>query len=563
MAHPVSATLDALVHLVERQAPGMLGSIHLAEAGRLRHGAAPSLPSDYNRAIDGLGIGPCMGSCGTAAWRKEQVIVSDIRTDPLWVDFRELAATHGLRACWSTPILGERGQLLGTFAMYYREPRRPTPADLELVDAAVRIAAPVIERHLVEEERDQLLRTLRVEQARLQNVFTQAPAAIVILRGPNHVFESANPAYLEIIGWRDVLEKPVADAVPEVVEQGIIDILDRVYRTGEPFVATELRILLDRRPDHVLDESYFNFVYQPLRDTQGDVCGIFAHGVEVTDQVRARQEIEEKATELEQTQAELEVANEELIERTAEAERAKREAEAANAAKSQFLATMSHELRTPLNAIAGYVQLLEMGLRGALTDEQREDLARIRRNQRHLLGLINDVLNFAKLDAGQVQFEVAAHPIGDILVELEALVAPQMRGKGLRYTYESCDPSLSVHADRDKVEQIVLNLLTNAIKFTPTAGRITVACDADEQSVHVRVRDTGVGIPPERMDTIFSPFVQVDPRLNRPHEGIGLGLAISHDLARAMGGDLAVESEVGVGSVFTLALPRAHAAPIP
>jgi signal transduction histidine kinase len=222
---------------------------------------------------------------------------------------------------------------------------------------------------------------------------------------------------------------------------------------------------------------------------------------------------------------------------------------------------MSHELRTPLNAIGGYAELLEMEVRGPLRPEQRADLERIQRSQRHLLGLINGVLNYARVDAGAVHYDVADVDLEEVLVTCEALVAPQVRANGLTLQHDACDPALRVRADREKVQQIVLNLLSNAVKFTDAGGRIEVSCAAAAGAPHGEVRltvgDTGRGIPADKLASIFEPFVQVDARLTRTQEGTGLGLAISRDLARGMSGDLTAESTLGVGSRFTLILPAA------
>jgi signal transduction histidine kinase len=273
-----------------------------------------------------------------------------------------------------------------------------------------------------------------------------------------------------------------------------------------------------------------------------------------------RDEITSTRTELEAHVEEAQSATEELEQANEQLHHAMETAATANRAKGDFLAVMSHELRTPLNAIGGYVELLQLGVHGPLTEPQRDALGRVARSQQRLLALINDVLNFARLDAGHVEYNWSDFSLDAALAALEPLLALQMRAKRLTYTYAACDPSLSVHADHDRLQQVVLNLLSNAVKFTPEGGGIVVYCDAsvDPDAVFVHVRDSGQGIPPDRLRTIFEPFVQVDRSLNRPHEGIGLGLSISRELARGMGGDLTVQSELGKGSVFTVKVCRSH-----
>jgi signal transduction histidine kinase len=244
-----------------------------------------------------------------------------------------------------------------------------------------------------------------------------------------------------------------------------------------------------------------------------------------------------------------------------EARAARAAAEQASRAKSEFLAVMSHELRTPLNAIGGYAELLELGIRGPITPAQREDLGRIQKSQRHLLKLINEVLNYARLEAGALTYEIVDVPVAEIVAAAESLVAPQLRAKGVTFA-SAGDAPLTVRADRDKLQQILLNLLSNAVKFTDSTprrpARIEVwwRADAGRRVVRIAVGDTGVGIPADKLDVIFEPFVQVNASLTRTTEGTGLGLAISRDLARAMGGDLVAESVEGEGSTFTLTLPR-------
>jgi light-regulated signal transduction histidine kinase (bacteriophytochrome) len=235
---------------------------------------------------------------------------------------------------------------------------------------------------------------------------------------------------------------------------------------------------------------------------------------------------------------------------------ARDDAERANKAKFDFLAMMSHELRTPLNAIGGYAQMLEMGVRGKVTDAQKQDLTRIQQAQRHLLGLINNILNFAKLDAGEVTFDIKPMDYSAELTELESLVLPQLRDKRLTFTLSLPEGPLRAEADADKVRQILLNLVSNAIKFTGEGGSISATAHREGETIVTEVTDTGRGIPADRLTTIFEPFVQVDrQRARHGQEGIGLGLAISRDLARRMRGDLTARSTPGKGSTFTLTLP--------
>jgi signal transduction histidine kinase len=240
-----------------------------------------------------------------------------------------------------------------------------------------------------------------------------------------------------------------------------------------------------------------------------------------------------------------------------------RTAQAASRAKSDFLTVMSHELRTPLNAIAGHVQLIDMGLRGPVSEEQHEALDRVNRAQAHLLGLINDILTYAKVESGRVDYRVAPVDPALLIHEVCKLVEPQFKAKGLTLRVEEAPKAqrrLRVLADGDKLQQILLNLLSNALKFTPSPGEVRIASaldPTDSQRVRIEVRDTGVGIPATKLESIFEPFVQLGRGLASTHEGTGLGLSISRDLARAMGGDLTVISQDGDGSAFVVTMPRA------
>ena len=791
------ASLDSLVRLIERVAPGMRGSVLLLDDDgvTLRHGAAPHLPEAYCRLIDGERIGPVAGSCGTAAYRRERVIVRDIATDPLWANYRAAAEPFGLAACWSTPILDIEGRVLGTFAMYYDEPREPVAADIELTETATQLSANIITRaraakalrvrtesaerlaaalrqreeelrsshsrlraaleasststwdwdmrtnavdcdeglfrlfgvdpaeasgsfelfvsriHPADREgviaaaqrcatdgvdldedfrivrpdgsirwavdkgkvvfdddgkprrligacvdvtegrvrdeqfhalaetipqlawmadangviywynrrwydytgtslqemqgwgwtavhhpdhvdrvvrriqhswntgepwedsfplrgrdgryrwflsraqpirdadgtivrwfgtntdinelreaelaRDRALAEAKNERERLYDVFMQAPAAIAVLEGANHVFTVANPRYQNLVGGREILGQSVRDALPELSGQGFFELLDNVFSSGQPYAEHERVVRLDRDGEGNLEDLYVDFVYQPLEDASRKTFGVLVHAVDVTNQVRARLEI---------------VA-------------ARAEAERANKAKSEFLAAMSHDLRTPLNSIGGYADLAAEGVDGPTSEAQRKAMARIRRASDHLLSLINDILGFAKVEAGRLSLQLADIPVKDAVTGAVAMVEPQAAKKALTLIARHGATEIRAHADRERLTQILTNLLTNAVKFTAT-GSIAVEWQADEKVVSISVHDTGRGIPPEKLASVFEPFVQAGRSAEEQQQGVGLGLAISRQLARAMGGDLTVESKVSEGSTFTLRLPR-------
>lgn len=273
-------------------------------------------------------------------------------------------------------------------------------------------------------------------------------------------------------------------------------------------------------------------------------------------QTQAR-ELEHQTNEAKELAHELALTNEELRAAISEAKKAWAAADAANRTKAEFLAVMSHELRTPLNSIGGYVDLLEMELRGPLNESQKADLDRIKRSQQHLLGIINDILNFTRLEATEVQFDIIDVPLRALIADIDAVVGALARTKSVNYQCDLPDSNVLTRIDPDKLRQIMINLLSNAVKFTPEGGYIRVHSSEQETVVAIHVEDTGPGIPADKQEAVFEPFVQLDRGLTRTTDGTGLGLAISRGLARGMGADITVKSEVGKGSTFTLTLPLA------
>ena len=441
----------------------------------------------------------------------------------------------------AVPLIVDRGpaqRVLGGAVFLWEAEGAVGAPEAALIAAVADQCALALERARLYDAERAARAEAQAAETRLRELFDQAPVAVAVLAGPEHRYTLASPLYTAFAHGRPLLGRTIREAFPELEGQGWFEVMDRVYATGEPFAAAERPVRLDRPGGGAADERFFSISYQPLRDAAGRVYAIASVAVDVTEQLRARAEVERARD---------------------EAHAARLEAEQANAVKAEFLTTMSHELRTPLNAIGGYVELITMGLRGPVTEAQLRDMERIKRAQQHLLGLINSVLNYAKLEAGRVQYDLADVALGPAARAVEGLVLPQARAKGLVLDVAECPPDLAARADAEKLRQVLLNLLSNAVKFTDPGGRVTIACDAPSSTtVALRVRDTGRGIPTDQLARVFEPFVQVGRRLATTDEGTGLGLAISRDLARAMGGDLTAESTPGVGSAFTLLLPRAR-----
>lgn len=403
---------------------------------------------------------------------------------------------------------------------------------------------PVAQRRIQE-----LTQALELQERRYRELFELAPDAYLVTTTDGLVVE-ANQAAATLFH------------LPSALLQGRLLGVHLLSRSERPIVAFEIVALtkapasrrewvgrLRRRGTTVDVAVTVGAVRDPETD---DVVGARWLLRDITAWVQAETEAKRLTADLERRVAErtheLELRTRELAERTLEAE-------TANRAKAQFLAAMSHEIRTPLNAVAGYAELLEMGIYGPITERQRDFIHRIRRANIHLLGILNDILNFAKLESARVRY--AREPISptEIIGGAVEVIEPQALEKNLSIVRLPCAPDLRAIGDRDKVVQIVLNLLTNAVKFTPAHGSITLSCGSVGGTIWIDVADTGRGIDPDHLVAIFEPFVQIGRSSTEVQQGVGLGLSISRDLARGMDGDLTVESTPGEGSTFRLTLP--------
>jgi|GEM_PF-2092934 len=405
---PLEDVLTSLVRLIESQSVGMLSSVLLLDDDgvHMRHGAAPSLPEAYWKAVDGASIGPRAGSCGTAMYRRKPVIVTDILRDLLWADYPDLADLAApLRACWSTPIISHRGAVLGSFAMYYREVKSPGPSEKQLIDIGVNIAGIAIERKRAE--------------AALRKAHTE-------------------------------LEQRVIERTKELSEANIkLKELDRL--------------------------------------------------------------------------------------------------------KSLFIASMSHELRTPLNSVIGYSSILMNEWMGPLTEEQKENLSAILRSGKHLLALINDVIDVSKIEAGKVETVVEDFDLSELLSEAAATFARDIKEKVLDLNVESIHQQM--HTDRRRLLQCVLNLVSNAVKFTDK-GSVSVAARLHTDLIEISVADTGIGIREEDLPKLFQPFMRLVTAPKASIPGTGLGLYLTRRLVtHVLKGDIICISRYGEGSTFTIRIP--------
>ncbi len=377
----------------------------------------------------------------------------------------------------------------------------------------------ITKRIMAEQERERFLKQLEAERAKLDYLFSKAPAFVAVLNGPDHIFELTNPAYMQLIGHRDVIGKPVRRALPEIEGQGFFEILDNVFRTGEAFTGRELPVYIQREPDVPPEQRFVDFVFQPVFDADGMVSGIFVHGVDISEQVRARKDAEE-----------------------------------ANRAKDEFLATLSHELRTPLNAILGWSKMMTDSRLGEET--QRSALDTIHRNARVQAQLIEDILDVSRIISGKLRLEARPIELAPVIEAAVEAVLPAAEAKGIRLQRVLDSGSSMISGDPNRIQQVVWNLLSNAVKFTPKGGRVQIRLERINSHVEIIVTDTGCGIPPEILPHIFDRFRQADSATTRKHGGLGLGLAIVRHLVEMHGGTVEAES-VGEnnGATFTVKLP--------
>ena len=377
----------------------------------------------------------------------------------------------------------------------------------------------ITKRKRAEAERERLLETLKLERSRLNYIFEHSPSFVAVLRGPDHVFDLVNPPYRQLIENRDVVGKTARAALPEVEGQGFFELLDKVYSTGEPYVGKEEFIRIDRGAGAGTNDLFLNFVYQPIFEADGAVSGIFVHGVDVTDQVSARQE-----------------------------------AESANRLKDEFLATLSHELRTPLTSVLGWARMLRGGELNEATAARALEI--IERNAEAQQQLIEDVLDVSRIISGKLRLDVRPVELVPVVDAAVDAIKPAAAAKNIQLSINVDPEADMVSADPTRLQQIIWNLLTNAIKFTPKEGKVEVRLERLGSNVRIKVIDNGLGIAPEFLPHVFDRFRQADSSTTRQYSGLGLGLAVVRHLAEQHGGTVAAESAgMNQGATFIIELP--------
>ncbi len=499
---PLPDILSQICLMMEARSPGMTCSILLLEGTRLHLGAAPHLPEGYNQAIDGLEIGSSVGSCGTAAFRKEPVFVTDIPTDPLWADYRKLAKTYGFRACWSTPIVSsrERGMVLGTFAMYYRDSRSPKEEDHRLIEMATNLAGIAIERKRGEE-------ALKRERDFIAAVLQTAGALVVVLDTEGRIVRF-NRACEQASGYRfeEVKGQRVWDflLVPEEME-GVKAAFEDLWTKGLPNTHENFWVRKDGERRRIV---WSNTVILNLR---GSVEHVIATGLDVTEVKQMQEQLR----------------------------RTERLAELGTLASG-----MAHEIGTPMNVIQGRAEYL---LQRTTEEPIKKGLATIIAQVERITKIMNQLLTFAR----RRPIERKPMDLKKTIADCLDIVQERLKQHRVEVETSYAEPLPLVHADPDQMSQVLLNLVLNAIQAMPEGGRLSLALEPEGPGMKLSVADTGSGMPAETLNKIFDPFFTTKD----VGAGTGLGLTVVHGIVEDHGGAIHVYSVPGRGTTFTIHLP--------
>lgn len=516
----LTATTMALEELI----PGSRCSVLLlnADGDTLRHGAAPSLPSEYSEAIDGMRIAPDAGSCGAAAYLGTPVVTTDIASDPRWQRFRDRALPHGLRACWSSPIFGRQGGPVGTFAVYHTSPHRPTRREERLVDRFTHLASVAIDHAA-------LFGALTQSEERFRRAFEDNAVGMAVTDLDGRLLR-VNAALTGMVG-RAEPELLHSDLAAHVLDEDVAEWRAALRRLGagdETSVRFDARLTRPEGPTAVVAVTA-----SAIRDVAGSPERLSLNLLDITQHRAAQAERRARR----------------------EAEVGRGAAEAANQAKSQFLSEFSHELRTPLQAITGFTELLETPELPA--QRRTAALRHISEASDHILALVEDALDIAKIEAGALSLHPEQVPVATLAHEVTDLMEPLAAKRGVSLL--GGELSGRVRADPRRARQILINLVSNAVRYNYADGWVRVgACRRSDQpaEVAIEVTDSGPGISEEQAQRLFTPFDRLGAETSQ-EPGSGLGLALSQSLAQAMGGHLEADTAAGVGACVRLTLPAA------
>lgn len=642
---------NALIHIIaqtiEEWDPDLLCSIlFISEDGlRLTHGAAPGLPDEYNNTVDGIAIGPQSGSCGTTAYIKQPIFVENIETDPLWQDYKDAALKHGLRSCWSVPIISSKSEILGTIALYTGTPSLPSSVQVKFMETASHLTAIAIESKSVKEKLHLLSRAI------------ENSPSIVVITDINGIIEYVNPKFTEITGysqdeaigknpkilnagvvpqshytelWNSILSgkewrgefcnrkkngdvyweaasiSPIINEKDEIinfvavkdditerknieekllVEQSrmstlINNIPDEIYykdiegnfllanyssassfgvshpddmigKTDFDFLTSDEAQKTAEEENHIIKSGeplikepvqiekngeviWYSITKLPLKDKTGNITGIVGINRNITEQ---------------------KIMGDEILVAMQQADISRELAEKANLAKSAFLANMSHELRTPLNAIIGFSDLLKDDYTAGSPEQVKEFSAHINESGRHLLEMVNDILDLSKIEAGRMELDKKPFDVTTAIMRVQDSVKP-IALKNRITIQNDIDPDIGlIDADEIRIKQILFNLMSNAIKFTPQGSNIGITAKGVGTRLKITVWDEGIGIEPEDIKKIYNPFEQAKKNRTNADQGTGLGLAIVKRFVAMHEGSIDVESKPGKGSSFTIDLP--------
>lgn len=368
------------------------------------------------------------------------------------------------------------------------------------------------------ERKDRLLDDQETALKTMTSLFDQAPGLMAVLKGPSHRFEMANQAYYDFVGQRDIIGKPVFEALPEAKGQGFEELLDNVFQSGHPYVGRSVPIQLQRTPNGPPASLYVDFVYQPIHGASGTTQGIFVQGHDVTDREVALKALED-----------------------------------ADSRKDAFLATLAHELRNPLGPIRIATQLLGR----SVPESQQPVVAVIDRQSAVLTTLVNELMDVASIRSGKISLVRHWTSVQDILAGAMEVVRPLLDARRHTFSVEMPEKRLPLFADPLRLTQVLTNLLTNAAKYTPDEGSIAaVVMDAPDE-IAISVRDSGIGIDAAMLPKVFEMFSQSAQSLNRSEGGLGIGLALVRQLVELHGGRVVAHSAgAGEGSTFTVHLPK-------